>query len=105
MSAKQAQDLLLLLQLLPELLHGQAQAHQRGLLGAGQHARLGGQEALFDARGLAGDVISSTSAIAFWKIGSSCGDFIARRISRPGTSRRLISLVPSKMRLTRASRQ
>ena len=46
---------------------------------------------------------SSIRPIAFWKMGSS--PFIARRIRRPGTSSRLISLVPSKMRFTRASRQ
>ncbi len=50
-----------------------------------------------------GFVMAYSPAIAFWNTGNS--PFIARRIRRPGTSRRLISLVPSKMRLTRASRQ
>ena len=57
---------------------------------------------------------SSTAAIAGGASSSSCSFFAAamsgswplsaRRISMPGISRRLISLVPSKMRFTRASR-
>ena len=73
-------------------------------LAPAHHARLGGQEALVVvAAAAAGAVSSSIRAMAFWKTGSS--PFMARRMRRPGTSRRLISFVPSKMRLTRASRQ
>ena len=46
--------------------------------------------------------ISSCSFFAAGMSGRS--PFRARRISMPGISRRLISLVPSKIRLTRASR-
>ena len=49
-----------------------------------------------------GLMISSCSALAAAISGSS--PFSAFFISMPGINRRLISLVPSKMRLTRASR-
>ena len=97
-----AHDFLLIGQLLHVLLRSRAGHQHRQLLGVGDEfaARRPGR---LPVRRVDGPAI--TSSIVFLMAGSSAScPLMARFSNHPVMMRRLISLVPSKMRLTRESR-
>ena len=97
-------EFLLLDELLPVLLVGHAGDEENELLGVCQQ-RLSDEE--WSAPGLSSSGGRSSSSRVTLVIAATSGKRprCARRRRRPGMSRRLISLVPSKMRLMRESRQ
>ena len=84
-------------------LHRQAKHHQRGFLERRDRAPLGGERRVVDRHGW-----RRAEQLVLQRLGGRDDrqrrPSIARRASMPGISSRLISLVPSKIRLTRASR-